>query len=116
MTSLLAKKCVPCEGGTEPLSEAEINTLKPEVPSWVVASDGTSISREFEFADFVAGIVFMTDVAHIAEEEGHHPDMLIHDYKKVLVTLSTHAIKGLSENDFILAAKIDDIHAHTDSE
>jgi 4a-hydroxytetrahydrobiopterin dehydratase len=80
-----------------------------EVPLWKLATDGKSIFRDFQFTDFIEGVVFITDVAHIAEEEGHHPDLNLHDYKTVTVTLSTHAIKGLSENDFIVAAKIDQL-------
>ena len=110
MTDLLSKKCVPCEGGTAPLSTEEITKLKHEIPKWSVAGDEKSISREFKFEDFVTAVVFITDVAHVAEEEGHHPDLNLHDYKFVTVTLSTHAIHGLSENDFIMAAKIDVVY------
>lgn len=111
MTNLLHKKCVPCEGGTDPLTSDEILELTPQVPEWQVSADGKSISREFVFEDFVEALVFITDVGHVAEEEGHHPDLNLHSYKKVLVTLSTMAIKGLSENDFIMAAKIDQVKA-----
>ena len=107
MDKLQDKKCVPCEGGTKPLGGPELDALLLQVPDWHISADSKSISREFTFKDFVEGVVFITDVAHVAEEEGHHPDMNLHSYKKVLVTLSTHAIDGLSENDFILAAKID---------
>ena len=109
MSDLLAKKCIPCEGDVPPLKPDEITALATEVPHWTVSADSTSISREFTFSDFVEGVVFITDVGHVAEEEGHHPDLHLHDYKKVTVTLSTHAIKGLSENDFIMAAKIDQV-------
>jgi 4a-hydroxytetrahydrobiopterin dehydratase len=114
MGDLLSKKCIPCEGGTEPLTEDEIMKLQPQVPEWNVAADGKSISREFLFKDFVEGVVFITDVAHLAEEEEHHPDLHLHNYNKVLVTLTTNAIKGLSENDFILAAKIDEMFVTAD--
>ena len=109
MTKLTSKHCVPCEGGVAPLSGPELDQYLQEVPGWVLAPDAHSISKEFVFTNFVDGVVFITDVAHVAEEEGHHPDLNLHDYKKVTVTLSTHAIKGLSENDFILAAKIDQV-------
>lgn len=109
MKNLTKKHCVPCEGGVTPLGGPELDSYTAEVPLWKLSTDGKSISREFVFTDFVEGVVFITDVAHIAEEEGHHPDLHLHDYKKVLVTLTTNAIKGLSENDFILAAKIDQI-------
>ena len=105
--TLLSKKCIPCEGDIEPLGQDEIMKLHKEIPLWAVAADHKSIRREFMFKDFVEGVVFITDVAHIAEDEGHHPDLNLHSFNKVMVALSTHAIKGLSENDFILAAKID---------
>lgn len=113
MSNLLAKKCIPCEGGVDPLTGDALKTIAQEVPLWRVADDQRSILREFAFADFVEAIVFITDVAHVAEEEGHHPDLNLHDYNKVAVTLSTHAIKGLSENDFIMAAKIDAVRSDT---
>jgi len=113
MSNLLAKKCIPCEGGVDPLTGEALNTIAQDVPLWRVADDQKSIAREFVFTDFVEAIVFITDVAHVAEEEGHHPDLNLHDYKKVTVTLSTHAIKGLSENDFIMAAKIDAVRSDT---
>lgn len=106
---LSQKHCVPCEGGVAPLAGPELHAYLAQVPSWKLSTDRKSISREFVFTDFVEGVVFITDVAHVAEEEGHHPDLNLHDYKKVTVTLSTHAIGGLSENDFILAAKIDQV-------
>lgn len=81
----------------------------PEVAGWAVSPDLKKISREFVFKDFVEGVIFVNEIAHLAEEEGHHPDLKLHAYKKVLVELYTHAIGGLSENDFILAAKINEI-------
>lgn len=109
MKDLTKQHCIPCEGGVAPLAGPELDQYMVHVPTWKLATDGKSISREFVFKDFVEGVVFITDVAHVAEEEGHHPDLNLHDYKKVTVTLSTHAIGGLSENDFILAAKIDQV-------
>lgn len=104
---LTDKKCVACEGGTPPLTREEITKYQPEVREWRVADDGLSISREFQFKNFKEAIAFLNKVAALAEEEGHHPDMNLFGYKKLLITLSTHAIGGLSENDFIVAAKID---------
>ena len=115
MKHLKTKHCVPCEGGVTPLGGPELDAYMAEVPGWKLSTDAKSISKEFVFKDFVEGVVFITDVAHVAEEEGHHPDLNLHDYKKVTVTLSTHAIKGLSENDFILAAKIDQVIEESDS-
>ncbi|MDO8523699.1 MAG: 4a-hydroxytetrahydrobiopterin dehydratase [bacterium] len=103
---LTDKKCVACEGGTPVLSRDEIAKYQSEVPQWCVAKDGFSIFREFQFKDFKEAVAFLNKVAVLAEEEGHHPDMNLFGYKKLLITLSTHAIGGLSENDFILAAKI----------
>ena len=100
------KKCVACEGGIPPLTREEIAKYHPEVPEWKVANDELSISREFVFKNFKEALTFVNKVGTLAEEEGHHPDINLYAYKKVLITLSTHAIRGLSENDFILAAKI----------
>jgi len=108
MEDLTAKKCVPCEGGTAPLMAKEIQEYLPKVPGWSVAADMKSISREFKFQGFKQAIVFVNEVADLAEFEGHHPDIAIW-YDKVKLSLSTHAIKGLSENDFILAAKMNQI-------
>jgi len=106
MTDLLNKKCVPCEGEVKPLSRADAQDYADEVPGWVLDEKALKISKEFKFKDFVEAIDFVGRVADIAEEEGHHPDIHIF-YNKVLLELSTHSIDGLSENDFILAAKID---------
>jgi len=105
---LLNKKCVPCEDkNTDPFTPEEARNYMPDVPEWVLSDDGKSISREFKFADFIGSVNFINNVADIAEEEGHHPDIEIH-YNKVKLTLSTHSIGGLSENDFIVAAKVDE--------
>ncbi|MBU6310350.1 4a-hydroxytetrahydrobiopterin dehydratase [Patescibacteria group bacterium] len=112
MKDLPQKHCVPCEGGVTPLAGPELDQYLIAQPSWRANADRTAISKDFLFTDFVSGVVFITDVAHIAEEEGHHPDLNLHNYNRVTVTLSTHAIKGLSENDFILAAKIDALSSH----
>lgn len=99
------KKCVPCEGGTPPLDSAKIEELLKEVPGWSVI-ENKKIEREFKFKNFQLAMEFVNKVAEIAEKEGHHPDIFLHNWNKVKISLSTHAIKGLSENDFILAAKI----------
>ncbi len=104
---LSEKKCVACEGGTPALTRDEIGTYAPEVPEWNVADDALSISRGFRFKDFKEALAFVNKVGAIAEEEGHHPDIELFGYKNVRITLSTYAVKGLSENDFILGAKID---------
>lgn len=105
---LAARKCVPCEGGASPLTRAEAEKFLTDVPDWMLWPDASTISRSFKFADFKGAFSFVTKVAALAEEEGHHPDLLI-SWGRVEIELSTHAIGGLSENDFILAAKMDRI-------
>lgn len=106
MASLADKKCVPCEGGMPPLTKEEIAAYQNEfkVP-WAVL-DNKKISKEFKFGDFIKAMAFVNQVAEIAKKENHHPDIHIY-YNKVSLELWTHAIGGLSENDFIVAAKID---------
>lgn len=106
---LTKKKCAPCEGGVPPLSESEARDLLGSVPGWSLTDDGKMIRREWTAKNFTAGIDFFNKVAAIAEEDGHHPDLHLVGYRKVIVELTTHAIGGLSENDFILAAKIDQV-------
>lgn len=108
MTELIQKHCVPCEGGALPLMRDESAKLLEETPGWIIAPDGLSLTREFTFKDFVEAMDFANKITPIAEAEGHHPDLAI-SWGKVAVTLITHAIGGLSENDFILAAKINHI-------
>jgi pterin-4a-carbinolamine dehydratase len=100
---LTKKHCVPCETGEGKLEISKIKELMPLVQDWFLVGD--QIKRDFKFKNFKEAIKFVDDVAKIAEEEGHHPDIYIF-YNKVNLTLYTHAVKGLSENDFILAAKI----------
>ena len=106
MSDLLKKKCVPCEKGMKPLNRTDMQDYLDEVSGWTLDNDAKKISKEFKFQDFIGAINFVERVADVAEMEGHHPDIQIH-YNKVLLELTTHAIGGLSENDFILAAKID---------
>lgn len=106
MEDLTKKMCVACEGGTTPFSIIEANVLLKQVPGWSLLSDNVHIARLFTFDDFKKAVKFVNDIAELAEREGHHPDILVHAYKNVTVTLTTHAIRGLSENDFIMAAKI----------
>ena len=114
MTDLMQKKCVPCEGDAEPLTREQINELILQVSAgggsasggegWEVVED-KKIMREFKFKNFVQAVDFVNRVADIAEIEDHHPDIHIF-YNRVILELWTHAIDGLSENDFIVAAKI----------
>lgn len=104
---LTKKKCVPCEGGVPRLTPEQAQALAPQVPKWRVVDD-RKIERRFEFDDFVSAIRFVNQMADLAETEGHHPDFSVR-YSLVDVSVQTHAIGGLSENDFILAAKIDQL-------
>ena len=104
---LKQKKCVPCEGGVKPLTPDEYGSyLRTELSGWTDV-DMVKIEKEYTFKNFQQALDFVSKVGQIAEEEGHHPDIFLHDWNKVKLTLSTHAISGLSENDFILASKID---------
>lgn len=107
--SLLDKKCKPCEGGTPPMSPEEIQNMMSEIDGWVVVED-KKIEKDYKFKNFKEAISFINSVAEIAEGEGHHPDLSLHNWNKVKITLWTHAIKGLSENDFIMGAKIDALY------
>lgn len=116
MTDLTQKHCVPCEGGTPPLSHDEATAMVKQIPGWELHEVAPSlfpgrehhfqIEREFKFKNFKEAMAFVNRVAELAEKEKHHPDMLVHGWNKLHLTLVTHAIGGLSENDFILAAKI----------
>ncbi len=105
MTDLASKTCVPCRGNVPPLAGKDLEALASQVPEWKVV-DGHHISREFKFPDFVQALAFVNKVGAIAEEQGHHPDILL-SWGKANVTTWTHKINGLTESDFILAAKID---------
>lgn len=106
---LARKKCVPCEGNIKPLNQAQAQALMPELhEEWALIDQAHLLARGFHFKNFKKTMEFINKVAAIAEEEQHHPDLSI-SYGDVGIELSTHAIGGLSENDFILAAKIDEI-------
>ncbi len=105
---LAQKQCVPCEGGTPPLRPDEITHFADQLKTPWDVIDGKKIHHQFVFKDFIEAMTFVNDVADVAEAEGHHPDISIH-WNKVDIELWTHAIGGLSENDFILAAKIEAI-------
>ena len=104
--NLTQKKCVPCEAGTPPLKDKEVNEFLKQVSGWELKEG--HLFKKFKFKDFKETMKFLNSVADIAENEGHHPDFCVH-YSKVEIEIWTHAINGLSENDFILSAKIDNI-------
>jgi len=105
--ALTAKKCLPCEGGVPPLSEDQIAHLLPAVPCWRRTADGKALHREWRVKDFLTAIDFFQRIAKVAEAEDHHPDLHLTGYRNVAIEISTHAVGRLTENDFILAAKID---------
>ena len=108
MKDLSSRTCFACEGGTPPMAHDEIAKYHKEIDQqWEIVKDH-SIKRKFRYKDFKEAMKFVNDVANIANHEGHHPDIYIF-YNIVELELYTHAVKGLSENDFIMAAKIDKI-------
>jgi len=110
MNDLVKKKCVPCEGGIPPLSDDKEEKYLKDIDRWNLIKEGIHrIEKEFLFDDFKDSMKFVNRVAKIAEKEGHHPNIHIY-YDKVHLEIYTHAIKGLHLNDFILAAKIDQIY------
>jgi 4a-hydroxytetrahydrobiopterin dehydratase len=106
---LVARHCLPCEGGVDKLTPSQVTPLLTQVPQWCVDDSGDRIYRKIKFRDFVAALAYLNRVGELAEEEQHHPDLHLTGYRQVRIELTTHAIGGLSENDFILAAKIDAI-------
>lgn len=100
---------MPCEGGVAKLSAAAAAAYLPSVPAWRLSHDGTRIRRDWRVADFRSAVKMLNNVAALAEREGHHPDFHLEGYSRVWIEIFTHAIGGLSENDFILASKIDSI-------
>ena len=103
------RHCVPCEGGVPALDEVTSRLLIDEISGWTLRTEPgqpAQIGKRFEFADFLGAMAFIDKMAALAEQEGHHPDFCLH-YSRVDVTLWTHAVRGLSENDFILASKLD---------
>jgi 4a-hydroxytetrahydrobiopterin dehydratase len=111
---LTTKRCVPCEGGVPALGPAAITDLKAALhPDWQLSADGHWLLRELRFPGYPRTVGFVNALAWIAESEGHHPDLEV-SYGRVLVKWSTHAVGGLTENDFICAAKTDRLVADAD--
>jgi len=106
---LSTSKCKPCEGGVEACTLPDATAQLAQLNGWSLTDDGKRIRKEWTVKHFMAGMRFFNAIAEVAEEDGHHPDLHIAGYRNVVVELWTHAIDGLSENDFILAAKIDQL-------
>jgi 4a-hydroxytetrahydrobiopterin dehydratase len=104
---LTSKKCAACEGGVEKYTPQQAEEQLQLLPQWRLSGDGQRIRRDWQAKNFQAGMDFLNQVARLAEQEGHHPDLHLEGYRHVWIELWTHAIGGLSENDFILAAKIE---------
>lgn len=102
-------KCAPCEGGVPKLTAREAEQQNQQVDGWTILNGPDRITKSWKVKNFVAGMNFFQKVCELAEEEGHHPDLHLVGYRNVTIDIWTHAIDGLSINDFILAAKIDDL-------
>lgn len=116
MTILRDERCVPCTGGIPPLSEQAIQSYLPEVPSWNRLDEQgvAKIRRTYRFSEYLKALTFVQQVGMLAENEGHHPVMLV-EWGSVTVTWWTHKIKGLHRNDFIMAAKTDQLFMQIDA-
>ena len=104
MTELAQRRCVPCEVGTPPLHPEQVEGMLQQVPGWGI-EDG-KLTRDVKVETFKEALVLVNKIGDLAEQENHHPDICIHSWNRVKIELYTHSIKGLSDNDFILAAKI----------
>jgi 4a-hydroxytetrahydrobiopterin dehydratase len=99
--------CIPCHGGVPAFTAMQISEFQAEVPLWSVV-ENHHIERAFRFPDFITALAFVNRVGALAEEQGHHPDILL-GWGKVVITIWTHAVSGLTQSDFVLAAKIDQL-------
>jgi 4a-hydroxytetrahydrobiopterin dehydratase len=108
-SDLTRKHCVACESGVPPLTAGQVADYLRAVPQWRLTPDGKRLRREWRVRDFLTALDFFQRVGQVAEAEDHHPDLHLTGYRNVALELSTHAIGGLSENDFILAARIDQL-------
>ncbi len=109
MDILTQKKCQPCEGIGKSIETQMVKEFLRQTPGWTVVSDGKSIVREYVMKNFVTAVRAISEIATIAESQGHHPDIHLTSYRKLKIVLTTHALGGLSENDFIMAAKINEL-------
>lgn len=110
MTDLQSKRCLACESGTKPMTKEEMDKLLTQVPSWAINAEATHITRRFNFKNFYQTMSFVNAVAWMANQENHHPDMEV-GYNYCVINYTTHALGGLSENDFICAAKVNSLLA-----
>jgi 4a-hydroxytetrahydrobiopterin dehydratase len=108
MDALTKKHCKPCEGGVPPLKDDEVRKLLSELNAWELKEEGMAIVRHFQFSDYYKTMAFVNAIAWMAHQEDHHPDLEV-SYNFCRVRYTTHAIGGLSENDFICAAKVDEL-------
>ena len=106
-TELANRRCGPCSGKTEALPAGKVGEMLAAVPAWKLSPDGKRIARSWRVLDFLTGLDFFRRIADVAEAEDHHPDLHLANYRDVTVELWTHAVGGLTDNDFIMAAKID---------
>ena len=110
---LASRRCRACISGLPPLTSTQVHDYLKELADWHLTGDGRRIRREWVAKDFVTALDFFARIAAVAEAEGHHPDLHLTDYRNVAVELWTHALGALSENDFILAARIDALPIET---
>ena len=108
MTELQQKRCIPCEGGIEALTADKVSNLLQEIPGWETNGSSDEIIRIFAFTNYYQTMAFVNAIAWMAHQENHHPNLEV-SYNQCKVRYSTHAINGLSENDFICAAKVNDL-------
>ena len=106
-TDFSKKKCLPCEGIGRAMTQQEVSEHLKNIPEWTLGEDGKSIERRYVLKNFVQAVEWINRIKDIAESEGHHPDLHLTGYKNLRVVLYTHALGGITENDFIVAAKID---------
>jgi 4a-hydroxytetrahydrobiopterin dehydratase len=106
---LTGKHCVACEGGILPLSPEQVQRYLAVMPDWKLTHDGKGIRREWRVKEFLTALDFFNRIGRVAEKEDHHPDFHLTGYRHVAIEVSTHAVGGLTENDFILAAKINEL-------
>jgi 4a-hydroxytetrahydrobiopterin dehydratase len=107
VSSLTARQCVSCSGKTQLLDRAGIEKLMSQIPAWRLSGDGKRLIRNWRVLDFISGLEFFRRIGDVAEREDHHPDLHLANYRDITVELWTHVAGGLTENDFIMAAKID---------